>query len=248
MINFIDEVEGKPPRVPLEEIAKQVVEHDQKAGGHIIDAAKLLLEARERIDGGELGKIKWTAWCEEHINLSASRIRELLQIAKAADPVEELRRLRGMNRARAAKHREAQGSAPLRNGGDDVSASPGDGQPAKLDQARLAEIGKQLVNEANDLATFDKIDATPQHGGIAVLLAVIDSDGRTSVRRYLDDSSVLQSALAAVGKSKRISEAEQDASDLSSDRIAMRKEAVASGLKRSPNIDKAHQTPQPVSL
>jgi hypothetical protein len=230
-------------------IAAQIIEHEKKSGEHTIKAAELLVKARKAFEYEYKGRgLNWEQWCDEFIKLSQSRIRELLQIGRADDPAEELEELRAKTRARVQKHREKKnGEAPLRNGGDDESVSPGDTQPAKLNQTRLAEIGTQLVNEANDLTTFDKIDATPQHAGIAVLLAVIDSDGRTFVKQYLDDKSVLQAALAAVGKSKNIAEVEQEASDLSADKMEVRKKAVASGLKRSPNIDKAHQTPQAVS-
>ena len=230
--------DNKPdPRFTMgdpKKIAAQIIEHEKKSGEHTIKAAELLVKARKAFEYEYKGRgLNWEQWCDEFIKLSQSRIRELLQIGRADDPAEELEELRAKTRARVQKHREKKnGEASLRNGGDDVSASLGDGQPAKLDQARLAEIGMQLVNEANDLATFDKIDATPKHAGIAVLLAVIDSDGRTSIRQYLDDNSVLQAALAAVGKSKQIAEVEQEASDLSADKILTRKQAVASGQRR----------------
>jgi len=108
----------------------------------------------------------------------------------------------------------------------------------------------QLRLSAN--RTFTSSDCDPQPVKwfavmFAVLLAVIDSDGRTSVRRYLDDNSVLEITLAAVGNSKQLAEVEEEASTFSSDKVAMRQRAIANGLQQAAEGGKAPQTSQPVS-
>lgn len=90
----------------LEELTKQIVFHAQKSNDHIITAALLFRQARARVETGEAGNVKWTAWARKNIGLCDARLRDLRQIADAEDPAAELERQRAMNRKRVAKHRE----------------------------------------------------------------------------------------------------------------------------------------------
>ncbi len=58
----------------------------------MIEAAKLVGEARKRVKAGEAGKVTWETWARENINLGDSRLRELQRIAKAEDPRKEIER------------------------------------------------------------------------------------------------------------------------------------------------------------
>ena len=94
-------------------IARYVTEADEKT----IEAAKLIGEARERVEAGEAGDTNWYSWAPKNIKLSLSRLRELQRIAAAQDPQKELNRQRKVTQKRVERHREQKKSAPLRNGG-----------------------------------------------------------------------------------------------------------------------------------
>ena len=92
--------------MPLDQLARQIEEQSGKADQHVLKAAALVAEARERVEEGEAGPIKWMAWARKHINLSDSRLYELNAIAEAEDPVKELERIRKLTRERVKRHRE----------------------------------------------------------------------------------------------------------------------------------------------
>ncbi len=71
-------------------IALYATEADEKT----IEAAKLVGEARKRVEAGEVGDTNWYSWAPKNIKLLLSRLRELQFIAAAGDPRKELKRLR----------------------------------------------------------------------------------------------------------------------------------------------------------
>lgn len=91
---------------PLEVVARKIKEHAEKSDDLVIAAAKLVAEARQRVEAGEAGDIKWYAWAPKKINLSLSRLYELQCIAEADDPRKELERIRKLTRERVKEHRE----------------------------------------------------------------------------------------------------------------------------------------------
>ncbi len=109
-----------------EKIARYATEADEKT----IEAAKLIREARKRVEAGDAGDITWYSWAPKNINLSISRLRELQRIAEAEDPQKELERGRKKTRERVERHREKKKSAPLRNGGASVA------EPAEMEDDR----------------------------------------------------------------------------------------------------------------
>ena len=111
MIN--ENVETETLEVLAEKIARYATEADEKT----IEAAKLIGEARKRVEAGEAGDITWYSWALKNIKLSPSRLRELQRIAEAEDPQKELERQRKVTQKRVERHREKKKSAPLRNGG-----------------------------------------------------------------------------------------------------------------------------------
>ena len=111
MIN--ESIETETLEVLAEKIARYATEADEKT----IEAAKLIVEARKRVEAGDAGDITWYSWALENIKLSPSRLRELQRIAEAEDPQKELERQRMVTRKRVERHREKKKSAPLRNGG-----------------------------------------------------------------------------------------------------------------------------------
>ncbi len=58
----------------------------------MIEAAKLVGEARKRVKTGEAGKVTLETWARENIRLCDTRLRELQRIAKAEDPRKEIER------------------------------------------------------------------------------------------------------------------------------------------------------------
>jgi hypothetical protein len=120
--------------VTLEILAEKITQYAIEADDRTLVAAKLVREARKRVDAGEAGEITWYEWAPNNIELSQSRLRELQSIAAADDPKKELDRLRKKTRERVERHREKKASAPLRNGGATVAVT------AKLEKGRKSLI------------------------------------------------------------------------------------------------------------
>ena len=150
----------------LETLAVKIVQYSNEADARVIEAAKLVLEARERVEKREAGDITWYEWARKNIKLSGSRLRELQRISEAEDPKAELERIRVQGRKRQAQHRDKKKPAPLRNGGDT------DGQAAQLDPKReqliefvqsapLSHIEK-LLSLAQELAAKNGATASDQ--------------------------------------------------------------------------------------
>lgn len=95
----------------LTDLARRIVKHTNDADGHVISAAMLLREAHRRVEAGDAGDIKWYEWAKKNIKLSQSRLRDLLRIAEADDPANELERQRKLMRKRAEKHRGGKAEA-----------------------------------------------------------------------------------------------------------------------------------------
>ncbi len=87
----------------LEALAVKIAQSATEADDKTIEAAKLVGEARKRVEAGEAGEVKWYTWPRENIKLSTSRLRELQRIAAAEDPQKELERGRKMTRKRVER-------------------------------------------------------------------------------------------------------------------------------------------------
>ncbi len=92
---------------PLDTVARRIEQHANQSTDLAIVAGKLILEARGRVEAGEAGKISWSGWARENIDLSSSRLRELVRIAKAKDPATAAKQQRAATRKRGAAHRAA---------------------------------------------------------------------------------------------------------------------------------------------
>ncbi len=79
---------------PLETLAEKITQSATQADDQTIEAARLISEARKRVEAGEAGDTTWYEWAPKNIKLSLSRLRELQRIAEAQDPRKELERLR----------------------------------------------------------------------------------------------------------------------------------------------------------
>lgn len=128
----------------LKTLADQINKCVEAADVQIVEAAKLIRTARDHFDKDKKGQTTWEHWAREHIKLSESRLRELLRIANADDPQGELDRLRGLNKARQARHRRKNNkkTAPLRNGveSEGISVNLEDERHYLLDWTRSAPI------------------------------------------------------------------------------------------------------------
>ncbi len=132
----------------LEALAEKIARYATEADEKTIEAAKLIREARKRVEAGEAGDTNWYSWAPKNIKLSPSRLRELQRIAEAEDPRKELERGRKKTRERVERHREKKKSAPLRNGGASVAetAEMEDDRKSLIEWARSAPIDR--VTEA----------------------------------------------------------------------------------------------------
>ena len=108
-------------RETLEILAEKITRYANEADEKTLEAAKLIREARKRVEAGDAGDVTWETWAGENIKLCDSRLRELQRIAEAEDPPKELERQRKMTRERVERHREKKKSAALRNGGESIT-------------------------------------------------------------------------------------------------------------------------------
>ena len=140
----------------LETLAVRIIQYSNEADARVIEAAKLMRVARERVEKGEAGDITWYEWARDRIKLSPSRLRELHRIALADDPMKELKRIRKMADKRAMKHREKKKSAALRNGGatGKVTDDMGNEQKRLIDWAKSAPLN-QVSEVLSYIRRFD---------------------------------------------------------------------------------------------
>ena len=78
----------------LEALAVNIAQYATEADEQTIEAAKLIREARKRVEAGEAGEVKWYEWGRKNIKLLLPHLRELQLIAAAEDPRKQLNRLR----------------------------------------------------------------------------------------------------------------------------------------------------------
>jgi hypothetical protein len=71
-----------------------------------LEAAKLLLQLRERIEAGEEGDISWWEWCAANIERGRKDCEALLRLASASDSKKALDEERERVRLSVANHRE----------------------------------------------------------------------------------------------------------------------------------------------
>ncbi len=128
----------------LEALAEKIARYATQADEKTLEAAKLVGEARKRVEAGEAGDVKWCSWAPKNIKLSMSRLRELQCIGVAEDPRKELERGRKKTRERVERHREKKKSAALRIGGASVAETTEleDDRKSLIDWARTAPLDR----------------------------------------------------------------------------------------------------------
>ena len=94
-------------KASLQDLARQIESHANKADERTLAAALLVRQARARIEAGEAGiGVKWFEWALKNIQLSKSRLSELQSIAQADNPQAEMERRRQMTNDRQKRKRE----------------------------------------------------------------------------------------------------------------------------------------------
>ena len=135
----------------LKTLADKIVKCATAADQKTIEAAKMIRAARARVENGEAGEITWSEWASKNIKLSGSRLRELQRIADADDPNAELKQIRKKNKARQARHREKNKSAPLPNGGSTAKMTT----QMEHDRKRLIEWARKApLDHVGKVLTF----------------------------------------------------------------------------------------------
>ena len=129
----------------LEILAEKITRYANEADEKTLEAAKLIREARKRVDAGDAGNADWETWARENIKLGDSRLRQLQRIANAKDPQKELERQQKMTRERVERHREKKKSAALRNAGASLTET-----------AELEEDRQRLIAWARE-APIDRV-------------------------------------------------------------------------------------------
>lgn len=93
-----------------------------------IKLAKLLLKSRDCFPDTRDGREEWMTWAKENIHLSDSRVRDLMRIAKAKDPLAEKKMLNAKNAKRQSTYRNSKAAALAASATSDalsdVTASP----------------------------------------------------------------------------------------------------------------------------
>ena len=59
-------------RETLEILAEKITRYANEADEKTLEAAKMIREARKRVEAGEAGDVTWEAWAREHIKLCDS--------------------------------------------------------------------------------------------------------------------------------------------------------------------------------
>jgi hypothetical protein len=107
------------------------------------------------------------------------------------------------------------------------AANPGRETPTQRSK-RHAEAGEEIVNERNKLATVKKFKETPEEVGPVVLIAYVNPDGTTDLKSFVSDKTVVDMALAVIGKETEEEDADANASSVSVERTAAIKAAAES--------------------
>ncbi len=141
-------------------LAEKIAHCATQADDQTIEAARLISEARKRVEAGEAGDTTWYEWAPKNIKLSLSRLRELQRIAEAEDPQKELKRGRKKTQERVERYREKKSSAPLRNGGATlkVTAEMEDDRRSLIEWARSAPIDR-VAEALSYIRRFDSAAA-----------------------------------------------------------------------------------------
>ncbi len=145
----------------LEALAEKIARYATQADEKTLEAAKLVGEARKRVEAGEAGDTNWYSWAAKNIKLSESRLRELRRIAEAEDPQKELERGRKKTRERVERHREKKKrSAALRIGGASVAETTEleDDRKSLIDWARTAPLDR-VAEALSYIRRFDSAAA-----------------------------------------------------------------------------------------
>ncbi len=156
---MIDEsIENETLKEPetLEILAEKITRYANEADEKTLEAAKLVGEARKRVEAGEAGEVTWETWAREKLKLGDSRLRELQRIAKAKDPQKELERQQKMTRERVERHRKKKKSAALRNDGASITetAELEVDRQSLIDWARSAPID-HVTETLNYIRQYD---------------------------------------------------------------------------------------------
>jgi len=165
MIDESIENETLKERETLEALAVKIALYATEADEKTLEAAKLVGEARKRVEAGDAGDVTWETWARENIKLCDSRLRELQRIAEAEDPRKELERQRKMTRERVERHREKKKSAALRNGGARITeiAELEEDRQSLIKWAREAPI-ERVAEVLSDIQQYDSAETVSGSG------------------------------------------------------------------------------------
>ena len=114
----------------LPEMAEQILENLNQANDHltqadqkVINAAMIVVAAKQHVDQGRAGDIGWYDWALEHTGLRETRLKELYSIGIADDPLTELHRQRGLGKTRnkTLRDKKKAEAPPSRDGDDPLS-------------------------------------------------------------------------------------------------------------------------------
>lgn len=119
--NLPAKVEKPDGALPLDTQAKQINAnldkakfHQDKADDFRLTAACFLADAKKRIEAGELGKVKFLAWCQDNIQRSRADIHKLVKVGNSPDAKKALEDLRAKAKESMQKTRANKKTAPAK--------------------------------------------------------------------------------------------------------------------------------------
>ena len=89
----------------LETVKKRVEGEADIYFRDILAAALLVKEARERVERGEAGDLKWLEWSRKHLKIGRTWMHYLTAVADAPDPAKLVERQRAATLKRVQAHR-----------------------------------------------------------------------------------------------------------------------------------------------
>ena len=73
----------------IQDLVKKIEATAENSDDQTIETAKCLRELRRLIEAGAVGEVNWYAWVKDNVKLHKTRLRVLMQIAEAPEPIAE---------------------------------------------------------------------------------------------------------------------------------------------------------------
>jgi hypothetical protein len=154
-VTALKKIVAEHKTAPLDDVARAInikmelaVEADNKAGSHRLDAGRMLVELRRRVE--EAGD-DWWKWQKGKFTRTRRDIEKLMKMASADEPevASEAERAKNAEQHRAARAKRRPGGEVRRSGADDLPEPPTQASAASPTDL-LIEGALRLVRQMTD--------------------------------------------------------------------------------------------------